>query len=109
MWLELASGTGKGAPTPAKRTSNSRSRPGRHELSHKPEAQDETANAANGIKRRPVIAAAGSLLAAPAVVRARAQAGVALVIGNSKYKWEASARGSFETLLGVELIETCRP
>ena len=43
-----------------------------------------------GIGRRSVLGAAGSLLASPAVVRAQGQAGVALVIGNSKYKWEAS-------------------
>jgi hypothetical protein len=42
------------------------------------------------IARRALIAAAGSLLAAPAVVRAQGQTGVALVIGNSKYKWESS-------------------
>ncbi len=32
---------------------------------------------------------AGSLLATPAIVRAQGQNGVALVIGNSKYAWEA--------------------
>src|SRR5471032_1408575 len=43
------------------------------------------------IGRRGLMAAAGGLLAAPAVVRAQGQSsGVALVIGNSKYKWEAS-------------------
>jgi hypothetical protein len=43
------------------------------------------------IGRRRVLAAAGSLFASPSVVRAQGQsAGVALVIGNSKYKWEAS-------------------
>jgi hypothetical protein len=43
------------------------------------------------IGRRGVLAAAGGLLAAPAPVRAQGQSnGVALVIGNSKYKWEAS-------------------
>jgi uncharacterized caspase-like protein len=42
------------------------------------------------IQRRSVLAGVGSLLAAPAVVRAEVQTGVALVIGNSKYKWEAS-------------------
>jgi hypothetical protein len=41
------------------------------------------------IGRRTLLAAAGSALAFPAI-RARAQtAGVALVIGNSKYQWEA--------------------
>ena len=30
------------------------------------------------------------MLAAPAIVQAQGQTGVALVIGNSKYKWEAS-------------------
>src|SRR5471030_73035 len=43
-----------------------------------------------GIGRRGLIAAAGGLLAAPAIVRAQGANGVALVIGNSKYKWEAS-------------------
>jgi Caspase domain len=36
------------------------------------------------------LAIAGGLLVAPAIVRAQGQNGVALVIGNSKYKWEAS-------------------
>jgi hypothetical protein len=40
--------------------------------------------------RRSVLAAAGGFLSSPAIVRAEGQAGVALVIGNSKYKWEAS-------------------
>ncbi len=40
--------------------------------------------------RRGVLAGTGSLLAAPAVVRAQGQNGVALVVGNSKYRWEAS-------------------
>jgi len=43
----------------------------------------------NSIGRRSVIAGAGSLVAAPAIVRAQGQNGVALVIGNSKYHWEA--------------------
>lgn len=42
------------------------------------------------IARRGVLAGVGSLLAAPALVRAQGQNGVALVIGNSKYQWEAS-------------------
>src|SRR5476649_685965 len=42
------------------------------------------------IARRALLAGAGSLLAAPAVVRAQGTNGVALVIGNSKYRWEAS-------------------
>ncbi len=43
------------------------------------------------IKRRAVLAATGSLLASPALVRAQGQAkGVALVVGNSKYHWETS-------------------
>lgn len=41
------------------------------------------------MKRRDLLAASGSLLAVPAIVRAQGQTGVALVIGNSKYKWEA--------------------
>lgn len=41
------------------------------------------------IARRSVLAA-GGLLAAPALVRAEGRNGVALVIGNSKYIWEAS-------------------
>ena len=42
------------------------------------------------IGRRALLAAAGSTLAAPAVVRAQANAGVALVIGNSRYQMESS-------------------
>lgn len=42
------------------------------------------------IRRRQLLAGAGSLLASPTVVRAQTQSnGVALVIGNSKYLWEA--------------------
>lgn len=41
------------------------------------------------IGRRTVLALTGGLLAAPAIVRAQGQNGVALVIGNSKYAWEA--------------------
>ena len=33
--------------------------------------------------------AGGALLAAPSIVRAQGTNGVALVIGNSKYQWEA--------------------
>jgi hypothetical protein len=40
--------------------------------------------------RRGMLAATGALLAAPSIVRAQGQNGVALVIGNSKYLWEAS-------------------
>lgn len=41
--------------------------------------------------RRALIVGAGGLVAAPAIARAQGQtAGVALVIGNSKYHWEAS-------------------
>jgi hypothetical protein len=43
-----------------------------------------------GIRRRGLLVGAGGLLAAPAIVRAEGQSGVALVIGNSKYRWEAS-------------------
>jgi hypothetical protein len=43
-----------------------------------------------GIGRRGVLTGASGLLAAPAIVRAQGQNGVALVIGNSKYQWEAS-------------------
>jgi Caspase domain len=44
-----------------------------------------------GIGRRHVLAGVGGLLAAPAILRAQGQGGgVALVIGNSKYDWEAS-------------------
>ena len=46
------------------------------------------ANASIG--RRSLLTACGSLLAAPAVVRAQGQGGVALVIGNSKYRSEAT-------------------
>ena len=42
-----------------------------------------------GIGRRSVVAGVGSLIVAPAIVRAEGQNGVALVIGNSKYHWEA--------------------
>src|SRR6185503_19270071 len=42
------------------------------------------------IGRRTILTGASSLLAAPVPLRAQPQsAGVALVIGNSKYKWEA--------------------
>lgn len=42
------------------------------------------------IGRRSLLAAAGSTLAFPAIVRAQGKkAGVALVIGNSRYQWEA--------------------
>src|SRR5215471_13793088 len=40
--------------------------------------------------RRALLAGAGGLLVSPAIVRGQTQNGVALVIGNSKYKWEAS-------------------
>jgi hypothetical protein len=43
-----------------------------------------------GIGRRSLIVGAGGLLAAPSIVLAQQSAGVALVIGNSKYRWEAS-------------------
>ncbi len=44
-----------------------------------------------GTPRRTLLAGAVGLLASPAVVRAQSQGnGVALVIGNSKYRWEAS-------------------
>ena len=42
------------------------------------------------IGRRGMLAGATGLLISPAVVRAQGPSGVALVIGNSKYKWEAS-------------------
>lgn len=42
------------------------------------------------LRRRGVLFGSGALLAAPSIVRAQGQTGVALVIGNSKYKWEAS-------------------
>ena len=41
------------------------------------------------IGRRSALVGAGSLLSTPAIVRAQGQNGVALVIGNSKYQWEA--------------------
>lgn len=41
------------------------------------------------IGRRNLLALTGGLLAAPAIARAQGQNGVALVIGNSKYIWEA--------------------
>src|SRR5471032_1043537 len=43
------------------------------------------------MSRRTLLAGAGGLLASPAVIRAQGQTnGVAIVIGNSKYRWEAS-------------------
>lgn len=42
------------------------------------------------IGRRTLLAGTASLLASPAIVRAQGTNGVALVIGNSKYLWEAS-------------------
>ena len=44
----------------------------------------------SSIRRRALLVGAGSLVAQPSLVRAQNSAGVALVIGNSKYKWEAS-------------------
>ena len=41
------------------------------------------------MRRRLVLAATGAMVAAPSIARAQA-AGVALVIGNSKYQWEAA-------------------
>ena len=43
-----------------------------------------------GIGRREVLAGSVALLAAPSIARAQPQNGVALVIGNSKYLWEAA-------------------
>jgi len=40
--------------------------------------------------RRTLLAGTAGWLASPSIVRAQGQNGVALVIGNSKYKWEAS-------------------
>ncbi len=42
------------------------------------------------MRRRALLASTSCLLAAPSIVRAQQANGVALVIGNSKYKWEAS-------------------
>src|SRR5471032_2518631 len=42
------------------------------------------------MSRRMLLAGAGGLLASPAIVCAQGSNGVALVIGNSKYRWEAS-------------------
>lgn len=42
------------------------------------------------IGRRGLFAIAAGVLAAPGIVRAQGHGGVALVIGNSKYRWEAS-------------------
>jgi hypothetical protein len=41
------------------------------------------------LTRRALLGGTGGLLATPAIVRAQGQAGVALVIGNSRYAWEA--------------------
>ena len=43
-----------------------------------------------GIGRRTVLVGAGSILASPAICARAQTAGVALVIGNSKYHWEAT-------------------
>ena len=43
-----------------------------------------------GIRRRSLVAGAVGLVAAPSIVKAQGRNGVALVIGNSKYQWEAS-------------------
>ena len=44
-----------------------------------------------GIGRRLLLSAGGTVLAAPSIVRAQSPGagGVALVLGNSKYSWEA--------------------
>jgi hypothetical protein len=42
-----------------------------------------------GIGRRHVLVSSAAMLAAPAIARGQGKAGVALVIGNSKYQWEA--------------------
>ena len=47
-------------------------------------------NVKSNLTRRSLVAGAGLWLAAPAIVKAEGQNGAALVIGNSKYKWEAS-------------------
>lgn len=44
----------------------------------------------SSLLRRSLLAGAGGLLAAPPIVRAQGANGVALVVGNAKYKWEAS-------------------
>lgn len=44
----------------------------------------------DGIERRTFLASSGVLLASPALLCAQGTNGVALVIGNSKYKWESS-------------------
>ena len=45
----------------------------------------------SALRRRQFVAALGSAVAAPSIVRAQAaKPGVALVIGNSRYKWEAA-------------------
>src|SRR5271155_5579195 len=73
-----------------------------------------------GIGRRTLLAGAGSALAAPTIVRAQGLSnGVALVIGNSKYQWEASLPNvqrdapdvakRFQSLgLGTELLQNAR-
>lgn len=44
-----------------------------------------------GLNRRQLVGGAAGLLAAPSIIQAQSRAnGVALVIGNSKYQWEAS-------------------
>jgi hypothetical protein len=67
------------------------------------------------IKRRTLLASAAGLFATPSIVRAQTQNGVGLVIGNSKYQWEAplpnvkrdapSMARAFQALgLGTELV-----
>lgn len=46
-------------------------------------------NVKSNLTRRSLVAGAGLWLAAPAIVRAAGQNGVALVIGNAKYLWES--------------------
>ena len=55
--------------------------------------------------RRALLVGAAGVLAAPAIVRAQGQSGVALVIGNSKYSWEASLPNVKRDV--VEVARTC--
>lgn len=50
----------------------------------------ESRTGSGRLRRRTLLAGTAALLAAPAVVRAQAGRGAALVIGNSRYQWEAS-------------------
>ena len=49
-----------------------------------------SSNATRGVGRRAMMTGVGGILVAPAIARAQGAGGVALVVGNSKYRWESS-------------------